>query len=282
MSSDIARLAAEHYPDLDGAEVLLKTSAGRTRPQSERRAASEKLFEFDRERELKARVKRGEPLTPDAWEDVPGAAKAEDVSAPAWEFLRPLPVSALYADTRLDEIVWLWGEMIATGAIVVLAAFMKVGKTALVYCLLGRMMREAEAFGRPTRRCAVLVLALEEHVRDVKLHLREAGVGPDDPVFVHIGPLPLGTETLAELRAFIQTHSIELVVVDTLSRLMLFKSESDNSEVTAKMGPLCDLCRDLHVAIFFLHHTPKLAGDVFAYGQEVRGGGASSPWPTRR
>jgi hypothetical protein len=64
------------------------------------------------------------------------------------------------------------------------------------------------------------------------------------------------------------------VVVDTLSRLMLFRNENDNAEVVARMGPLFDLCRDLHVALLLLHHTSKLDSGDFAFGRELRGAGA--------
>jgi hypothetical protein len=191
-----------------------------------------------------------------------------------FRLLRALPASAIYADPRHDSINWLWGDMVPDGALVVFGSYMKEGKSTLFYSLVGAMMREGEFLGRATRRAPVLILAVEEHVRDIRAHLRESGIGPDDPVFVHVGPFPLTREALLELALFIEQHAIELVAVDTLGRLMLFRNENDNAEVTAKMAPLLDLCRERGVALAMLHHTAKLSGDAFSYGRELRGAGA--------
>jgi hypothetical protein len=201
-------------------------------------------------------------------------AEAGSTVPPELRLLRPLSASAIYADQRSETINWIWADMLPDGSLVVLGSYMKEGKTTLFYALVGAMMREASFLGRATRRVPVLILAVEEHVRDIKAHLREAGIGPDDPVFVHAGPLPLTREALGELALFIDSQQIGLVAVDTLGRLMLFKNENDNAEVTAKMAPLLDLCRGRNAALVMLHHTAKLGSEAFSYGRELRGAGA--------
>jgi hypothetical protein len=193
----------------------------------------------------------------------------------SWRWLRPLPVGAVYADTKLDEIVWLWDGMIpGGGALAVLGSYMKEGKTTLTYGLIGAMQRHAEFCGRATRSVPVLILALEEHMRDVKAHLAESGIGPNDPVYVHAGALPMQAEAVQELRSFIADNRIGLVVVDTLTRLLLLRDENANAEVTAALAPLLALARDLDCTLLLLHHTAKLSAQSFAYGRELRGAGA--------
>lgn len=185
----------------------------------------------------------------------------------------PIHVSELY-DATSDEITWWWDGLIPEGALVVLAAFMKAGKTTLAYALLARLLKGQPFLDRPTRAAGVLLLALEENRRDVKRRLIKFGVPPDAPLWQQFRPVPTSTVEWAQLAAFVRDHSINLIVIDTLARcwpVWGVDNENDNAKVAAALDPVLNLCRDEGVTVLVLHHTGKLAE---GHGREVRGAGA--------
>jgi len=155
--------------------------------------------------------------------------------------------------------------------LVVLAAFMKVGKSTLVYDLLIAIAQGREFLGYPTERCPVLLLAVEEHPGDVGRRLRKFGLGPDDPVHVFAGRLDNSPANLAALREYIVKHQIRLMVVDTLSRFWTASEENDNREVVRQISPLLDMARETGCAIVLVHHEGKAGGQE---GRGIRGGSA--------
>lgn len=64
----------------------------------------------------------------------------------------------------------------------------EVGKSTLAYAPLAAIAKGLPFLGIPTKRGAVLILALEEHARDVKRRLRRFGLTEVDRVYVHVGP----------------------------------------------------------------------------------------------
>lgn len=215
---------------------------------------------------------------PDAWEagrDPGDPERTGGPPEPRWRFLKPLSAADICRDATLDDTNWIWRHFIPEESLVMLASFMKEGKSTLTYALLGAIVTGREFLGRPTCRVPVLVLAVEEHLRDVKAHLRESGIGPDAPVMFHVGLYPDTPEALGELRSFIVAKAIKLLVIDTLSRFWRITSENDAAEVIAKLGPLLDLARDLRITILLLHHTGKgQPGAEFNHGREIRGSSA--------
>jgi hypothetical protein len=185
----------------------------------------------------------------------------------------PLTVAQLY-DSTSDAIEWRWQDFLPVGALVLLAAFMKAGKTTLAYALISAILRGETFLGRPTTPCKVLLLALEEHRRDVKRRLLKFGIGRDAALSIQFRAVPTTPHEWAALATFVKEQGIGLLVIDTLARcwpVWGVDNENDNARVAAALSPLLELCREHNVTALLLHHTGKLAE---GFGREVRGAGA--------
>ena len=97
----------------------------------------------------------------------------------------------------------------------VCAAFMKVGKSTLIGALAVAVAQGRPFLGYPTKQTGVLILALEEHPRDLQRRLQAFGLRPEDPLWVQCDPVRLSPETLRELEVFVGAHGIGLVIIDT-------------------------------------------------------------------
>ena len=187
----------------------------------------------------------------------------------------PVPVGDLYRSTA-EEVEWLLHGLIPCGAFVLLAAFMKAGKTTLLYALLARLLRGEPFLDRETRRVPVLLLAVEESKRDVKRRLKRFGVAQDAPLYLQFKAIPTTPGEWGALVAFVRERGIKLIVLDTLARcwpVWGVDNENDNARVSAAIAPLLELCREDGVTVMPLHHTGKLAEGA-GFGREVRGAGA--------
>jgi hypothetical protein len=182
------------------------------------------------------------------------------------------PVKAADLLAREPEAVrWVWDPYIPEGTLVLLSAFMKVGKSFLSQALVVSVARGDEFLGFRTTPSHVLILALEEHPEDVKRRLRRFNMRPEDPIYVHAGRLDGTLATLGRIRAFIIDHGIKLVIVDTLGRYWDIKDENDNAEVTRAVSPLLDLARETGAAVVLIHHERKAGGEE---GRAIRGASA--------
>jgi hypothetical protein len=204
--------------------------------------------------------------------DADGAEREPDAGDAARAFA-PVSIAKLYDETA-EAIRWLWLGFLPVGTLVVLAAFMKAGKTTLAYAIIAALLRGVPFLGRETTRTKVLLLALEENRCDVKRRLRRFGVERDAALFAQFRPVPTAPAEWTALVEFVRREGIGLVVIDTLARcwpVWGVNDENDNARVAAALSPLLDLCRDLDVTVLVLHHTGKMAE---GFGREVRGAGA--------
>jgi hypothetical protein len=174
---------------------------------------------------------------------------------------------------------WVWEKFIAVGDLFIIAAFMKVGKSTFVSSLSLAIARGDDFLGYPTRKGGVLILALEEHPREVELRLRKLGMREDDPIYVHSGPLPNTEPELAAIRSFIKENNIVLVLLDSLPFWWSVQNENDNAQVMKQTKPLLELARGTGAAVGLIHHESKYGGrDNFGEnsgdGKSIRGAGA--------
>jgi sugar phosphate isomerase/epimerase len=170
-----------------------------------------------------------------------------------------------------EAITWVWARYIPVGSLTLLAAFMKVGKSTLTYALAVAVAQGQPFLGFPTRQPGVLILAVEEHARDVVRRLQRFGASPEDNIYVHSGHLASSTATVEDLRHFIEREHIGLVIVDTLARYWDIADENNNAEVIRCLSPLLDLARQTNAAVLLIHHERKTGGDN---GRGIRGGSA--------
>jgi len=170
-----------------------------------------------------------------------------------------------------EEISWIWKTLIAKGILFFLVAFMKIGKSTFSYKLAIAIAQGIPFLELETLKGGVLILAVEEHPRDVVRRLRRFGMRPEDPIYVHTGRLQNNEITIKALRDFILEKGIILVLVDSLSRYSNVRDENDNAGVIREVSPLLDLARETGAAIGLIHHERKSGGED---GRNIRGGSA--------
>jgi len=159
-----------------------------------------------------------------------------------------------------QPVTWVWDSYIAEGDLFVFAAFMKVGKSTFIYPLAVAIARGLPFLERQTKKGGVLILALEEHPRDVELRLRKLGMTPNDPIYIHSGPLSNNEQALRDIRSFIQEKRIRLVLLDSLPYWWNVRNENDNAEINERLKPLLQLARETGAAIGLIHHESKYGG----------------------
>lgn len=146
---------------------------------------------------------------------------------------------------------------------------MKVGKTTFIYALLSAILNGNKFLDFPTYKRKVLLLAIEEGESLVKNRLLRFGINPDDPnLTVHVWTLPY-TE-LSLVRQFVRDNGIELVIIDTLSKLWgpVVDDENDNAKVQRAVEPLLSMVREEGIGLLAIHHDSKGGGEG---GRQVRG-----------
>lgn len=170
--------------------------------------------------------------------------------------------------------MWVWEPFLPEGGLVVLAASPKVGKSTVAAALAVAVAQGRPFLGYPVKQRAVLLLALEEHRRDVRRRFERFGLRPDDPLWVQCDSFRLSPERLRELEEFVRTHGIGLIIIDTLGRLWTVQDENDNAEIERALGPLLDLARRTSACVLLIHHERKGAAEQAPTGETIRGGSA--------
>jgi len=207
------------------------------------------------------------------------------VVAPVVDFL-PSPIGVArkesnFAPRTAAEIMsgpppvieWLWDRYLPVGALVLHAAYMKTGKSTFTFALALAVAQGRPFLGFATRQSGVLILAVEEHVRDWHLRLLRFGLRRDDPIHVHSGPLTPGPDTFEALHKYIVEHKIGLVVLDTLSRywIQTISDENDNIQVQRAVEPFLNLAHEIGISVLLVHHERKAGGEE---GRGIRGASA--------
>lgn len=191
-------------------------------------------------------------------------------SNPASAF-RPIDVGTMLEDTE-EEIAWIVDGYLAPGSCTLLAGPPKVGKTTLTYNAIVNVALGRPWLGRVVRASKVLVLALEEHKRDVVQRFwateNDALAGK---IKIVSGSLPFNKDVLQEIVTYIQKENIGLVLVDTLHSWWGLDDENSAAEVLKAGGLLNNAIRQTPAAWLCNAHTRKSGGD---YGSEIRGSSA--------
>lgn len=180
---------------------------------------------------------------------------------------RPVDVGTLLAEPE-EDIPWIVDGYLARGALTLLAGPPKIGKTTLAYHVATHVATGQPILNQVVWKSKVLVLALEEHKRDVVQHFRDSGKELADRVKVVAAPLPFTKDLLDEVVAFIQAEGIGLVLVDTLHAWWGLSDENSAAEVLKAGGLLLKAVRRTSAAWLCLVHTRKSGGE---HGQEIRG-----------
>ena len=182
----------------------------------------------------------------------------------------PLSASELL-NRETPAIPYILNGYIPKGTLALLIAYMKTGKSTLVYRMIVCIAKGISFLERQTEQGGVLILAVEEHQRDVERRLRRFGMTENDPIYIHIGPVQEHAEALKGIKDFIIEKKILLVVVDSLSRFWNVQDENNNMEVIRQVSPLLEMARETNAAVLLVHHERKSGGED---GRSIRGGSA--------
>jgi len=182
----------------------------------------------------------------------------------------PIP-AAEFLSGEMPPIVWVWDKLIPEGALFTIAGFMKTGKSTFIYPLAVSVAQGRPFLGFRTKQGGVLLLAVEEQNRDVRIRFERFGMKPDDPIFIHCGSLSCNSLTLDQIRNFILENNIVLLLIDTLSLFWNVRDENANAEVTRMIKPLLDIAHSIGCSIGLVHHTSKQGGSD---GRGIRGASA--------
>lgn len=184
---------------------------------------------------------------------------------------RPLAAPDFMAEGNDEAVEWLLEDYLRPGALALLAGKPKEGKTTFAYELAWNSAQGQPFLGRTTKGGGVLILALEEHPRDVRLRLQALGATTPPNLYVHCGFLDPSPTTLGAIKQFIGANQITLVLVDTLAAFWRIEDENDAAALTKAVKPLLALARESGACVLLIHHARKAEG---SYGDEIRGSGA--------
>lgn len=183
---------------------------------------------------------------------------------------KPLSAPELLSQQAL-AIPYILDGYIPKGVLALLIAYMKTGKSTLVYRLIVSVAQGISFLSRKTEAGSVLILAVEEHQRDIERRLRRFGMTETDPIYVHVGPVHDQTDIFGDIKNFIIEKKIVLLVVDSLSRFWTVQDENNNMEVIRAVSPLLEIARETNAAVLLVHHERKSGGED---GRSIRGGSA--------
>lgn len=150
-------------------------------------------------------------------------------------------------------------HLVVEGRVTLLSGREKIGKSTLVAAAVAAASQGALVLGDPLeRRVTTLWYSLDEHVSDTVRRFERLAADPAR-IIVNREPRQLA-DVLAALAADLEQFApIDLVVVDTLSRILSASGVDPNSsrEVEPLMTQLVDLCHARDVAAILLYHTGK-------------------------
>src|SRR5262245_49924574 len=120
---------------------------------------------------------------------------APEVQAKPPGTFSPVRASELVDEPEAVHLGYVWEDLLAPGTVAALVAKPKVGKTTNAYELAVKVAQGLPYLGRTTTQGAVLIVAVEEHRRDIRKRLERLGADQLDTLHLHVGPLAYSAET---------------------------------------------------------------------------------------
>ncbi len=161
---------------------------------------------------------------------------------------------------------------VARGCLSLLAGPPKQGKSTLAYDLVVAAATGGLFLGEQVDRTKVLVLALEEHRRDVTARFRQYSEKDlAGSIKIVTGQLQFPDTASGVLKTYIAQENIGLVLVDTLPAWWQVQDENNAAEVIQKGFRLLGLVRNTNAGWLCIAHSRKSGGE---HGQEIRGSSA--------
>lgn len=172
-----------------------------------------------------------------------------------------------------SEPDWLWRELVAPESLTLLAGKPKVGKSTVVYGLLGALVAGRPFVGRATRTTRALVLSEEPPVA-TGMKIDKFG-GRNAHHSIHRADLrAFGSwaESIDAAASHAHANGLGLIVVDTFAELAGIRGDEENDagSILGAIDPLRKAA-DGGLAVLLVHHQRKSGG---THGDGIRGSGA--------
>jgi hypothetical protein len=178
------------------------------------------------------------------------------------------PFSTFTADGKPAKIPFIVNGLLPSGAISLLAAKPKQGKSSLTRHLAQCVSQGVPFLGRDTEKGEVLIISLEDPLSHVDNHLQILDWDPEKDSAIHIvtrlGDTP--ADSLQAIELAIKDHpNLKLIVCDTLQKLLQCEDMNDFAKVGPAVLRLHQTVKDnptVHL-IGLIHFKKSIGEDVF-------------------
>ena len=183
---------------------------------------------------------------------------------------RPVDIGVLLTEVE-DAVPWIVEGYLGRGLLTLLGGVPKVGKTTLAYDIAQAVAVSNPILDRATAHAKVLIVAAEEHRRDVVNRFRLSDVNFGGTIDIQLGALPFSHGVLTEMARYIRDHDIGLVVIDTIHSWWGVQDENASAKVLEAGKVLLQGVRASNAAWLVIVHSRKTGGEA---GMDIRGSNA--------
>jgi hypothetical protein len=165
-----------------------------------------------------------------------------------------------------EQTPWLWQGYLARGALTVLGAREKAGKSSLTWALIAVLLSGRDFCGRPTSPTPVVVLT-EEPPPSVAEKLERFGIAPDAPLSIltraDVRGRPQWDAVVAAAGAEAERLGAGIIVINPLAFWAALPPDAENSAgaMTEALRPLLELA-GRGLAVLALHHVDNAHGEL--------------------
>lgn len=178
-----------------------------------------------------------------------------------------------FLSVRYPELLWaLKGYIPLDGALAILAAYNKTGKSTLVAGIIKAITTGEPFCGISTTKCRVLLINFEERPADVQRRLKAFGFSAANKnLYLEFNRRRWDSSMERDVAETVASKDIKLVVIDSLSKIWKVEDENDNAKVGEWTAEFQAFWHRLGVTALAIHHSGKNGG---SNGASLRGASA--------
>ena len=241
----------EHQKKLERKDYLRNTIAKAVRECAD--TYSEKQERYQAGRVTSAREAFGVPI-----ED--RVHTAQESKAPTVAEIEAVDAPELM-ETHFSTLFYPVFNLICEGLTMLVGAS-KIGKSWAVLAMAVKIARGEDFWGRPTTKCTVLYMALEDSLRRIQNRLRTLGeTNPPENLFITTKAQMMATGFEKQVDVWFEKHpGKNVIIIDTFQKARGISrpgvsAYQDDYDVVGRLKALAD---KHHAAIIGVHHTNKL------------------------